>query len=616
MLPELGTFCLILALGLALLQIGAFFVNLTKNNLVRTRTLAMGQVLFVFLAFIILVIAFLSDDFSVIYVANNSNSSLLDYYKITALWGGHEGSLLLWVLILNGWVMAVIITTRCWSLIFSNNVLAVLGAINGAFLSLMLWASNPFVRNFIDTPLDGADLNPLLQDFGMIVHPPILYVGYVGCSVAFAFAVAALLQGRLDQDWARKLRPWVLVSWLCLTIGIALGSWWAYYELGWGGWWFWDPVENASFMPWLTATALMHSLAVASKKGQLLRLTVFLSIVTFALSLLGAFLVRSGSITSVHAFAADPERGLFMLMFLIITIGGSMLLYAIRAPKIIVPVTPKIFFTQPAGLIVINNILLLMAAAAVLIGTLYPLIYDAIFARQIAVGSSYFNVVFIPIMLLLCVVMIFGIIANTKLLVYTIIFSLFAVILFLTLWFGVVKTNAVIGLFFAFSIIISCFACKSIAMFLGHLGLAISIIGISLTPAYEIEKELSLQIGDSLQLSQYNVTFVGVTTVNGPNYLGFKAEFNIRKAGQHLASIFPQKLIYVARDQAMSETAILPGLFQDIYIALGQQLDNSAWSARVCYKPFVRWIWLGAILMACGALYGVCPKKLQKNVDL
>lgn len=613
MLPELGTFCLVLALGLALLQVAAFIVKLTRINLVRP--LAMGQVLFVTLAFFILAIAFLTNDFSVIYVANNSNSSLPIYYKITALWGAHEGSLLLWLLILNCWIIAVVIIARRWNLLFTNNVLTILGTINIGFLSLMLWSSNPFARDFVAMPLDGADLNPLLQDFGMIIHPPILYIGYVGCSVAFAFAIAALLQGRVDQDWARKLRPLVLTSWIALTIGIALGSWWAYYELGWGGWWFWDPVENASFMPWLTATALMHCLAVASKNGQLLRLAVFLSIVTFALSLLGAFLVRSGSVASVHAFAADPQRGLFILLFLTVAIGGALLLYAVRAPKIILPVTQKIVFTQPAGLIVINNVLLLMAAVAVLIGTLYPLIYDAIFSRQISVGYSYFNAVFIPIMLLLCAVLVFGVIANTRLLVYTVIFSIFAAIVFLTLWFGVVKANAAIGLICAVSIIISCFASKSRAMFLGHLGLAISIVGISLTPAYQIEKELSMQVDDSLQLSQYTVSFAGITTVDGPNYLGFKAQFNIHKAGENPVSIFPQKLIYIAREQAMSETAILPGLFHDIYIALGQQLDASAWSVRICYKPFVRWIWLGAILMACGALYGIWPKKIPKQTQ-
>jgi len=612
MLPELGTFCLILALGLALLQIGAFAGNLTQINLIRP--LAMGQVFFVTLAVLILVITFVTNDFSVLYVANNSNSSLPLYYKITALWGAHEGSLLLWIFILSCWILAVIVATRRWPVVFVNNVLTVLGVINIGFLWLLLWSSNPFARNFINAPLDGADLNPLLQDFGMIIHPPILYIGYVGCSVAFAFAISALLQDRLDQEWARKLRPWVLASWACLTIGIALGSWWAYYELGWGGWWFWDPVENASFMPWLTATALMHCLAIASKNGQLLRLAVFIAIVTFALSLLGTFLVRSGSVTSVHAFAADPQRGLFILQFLAISIGGALLLYVLRAPKIIVPKTPKLIFTQPAGLIVVNNIILLIATTVVLMGTLYPLIHDAIFRQQISIGYPFFNAVFLPVMLLLCLVLIFGTLTNIKLLVCTAVVSILTALLFLTLWFGVVKVNAAIGLTLALAISISCFKSKSVAMFLGHLGLAISIIGISITPIYEIEKELSLRIGDIVQLSHYAIKFARITNIDGPNYLGFKGEFTIRDADKNTVSIFPQKLIYVAREQAMSETAILPGLFQDIYIALGQQLDDSTWSVRICYKPFVRWIWLGAILMACAALYGIWPKKFNKKM--
>lgn len=612
MLPEFGTFCLILSLGLALLQMMAFAGNLKQINLIRP--LAMGQVFFVTLAVMLLVILLVVNDFSVLYVANNSNSSLPLYYKITALWGAHEGSLLLWIFILSCWILAVVFATRLWSLEFVNNVLAVLGAINIGFLGLLLWSSNPFARNFINMPLDGADLNPLLQDFGMIIHPPILYVGYVGCSVAFAFAITALLQGKLDQEWARKLRPWVLMSWSCLTIGIALGSWWAYYELGWGGWWFWDPVENASFMPWLTATALMHCLAIASKNGQILRLAVFIAIITFALSLLGTFLVRSGSVASVHAFAADPQRGLFILQFLMISIGGALLLFALRAPTIAVPKAPKLRLMQPSGLIVINNIILLIATVAVLLGTLYPLIHDAIFKQQISIGYPFFNAVFVPIMLLLCAVLILGAIANTRFFIYTLCISTFVAIMFLTLWFGVVKVNAAIGLTVALAIIISCFRSKSISMLLGHLGLAVSIIGISLTPAYEIEKELSMQVGDTVQLSQYNVKFSGITNIDGPNYLGFKAEFIIDSANQNPVSLFPQKLIYVAREQAMSETAILPGLFRDIYIALGQQLDDSTWSARICYKPFVRWIWLGAIFMAIGALYGIWPKKINKKM--
>lgn len=607
MLPELGSFCLILAFSLSLLQLVIFPSKISAINVIRP--LAFGQVFFVIIAFVLLLLALLSDDFSVLYVVQNSNSSLPWYYKFTALWGAHEGSLLLWIMILNCWILALAIASRQWSLTFTNALLTVLGFINLGFLWLIISSSNPFARIFQDIPLDGMDLNPLLQDFGMIIHPPLLYIGYVGCSVGFAFAIAALLSGQLDQAWAQKLRPWVLIAWLFLTLGIAIGSWWAYYELGWGGWWFWDPVENASFMPWLTTTALLHCLAIGCKQSQFLLWAVFLCIVTFALSLLGTFLVRSGSITSVHAFAADPQRGIFILQFLAVTVGCSLLLYSIRAPKLRLLHHRTSRLAQNSVLILSNNIILLVATATVLLGTLYPLIYDFLFDARISVGYPYFNAVFIPIMLLLFILMLPATISNKKLLLIIILCSTAVATLFLYLWFGVVHLNAVMGLSLAFSIIVSCFKAKKLAMALAHLGVATTIIGISLTPIYEVEKNLRLGVGETVAIADYNINFVSVAAVDGPNYFGYKAGFAINKKLRNLATIFPEKRIYLAREQPTTETAILPGVLQDIYIALGQQLDAATWSVRIYYKPFVRWIWIGAILMASGALYGLLVRK-------
>lgn len=606
MLPELGNYCLILALCLAALQCIVYFTKLAAINIMRP--LAIGQVCFVFLGFLALVNAFLSDDFSLTYVAANSNSSLPLYYKFTALWGAHEGSLLLWIMILCCWMLFVAIASRRWPQQFSNTVLTVLAFINLGFLWLIISASNPFLRIFNDMPLDGADLNPLLQDLGMILHPPILYMGYVGCSVAFALAIAALVSGKIDQTWAQVARPWVLTSWIFLTLGITLGSWWAYYELGWGGWWFWDPVENASFMPWLTATALLHCLVIAARNAQLLLVAIFLALITFALSLLGTFLVRSGSISSVHAFAADPQRGILILNFLIITVGGALLLYALRMTRLTMPAAPRLAINQNSGLILINNLLLLVATGTVLLGTLYPLIYDAIFQKQISVGYPYFNAVFVPIMLLMFTGMLFATIKSKKLLLLTICGSCLCTVLFLMLWFGTAKINSCIGLTLAIAIIIASLRSKNLAMALAHLGIAISIIGMSITPMYEIEKDLRLKLGDHVKISNYDVVFKNIYNTEGPNYLGFKGEFEIRNLDQSIATIYPEKRMYLAREQPMTETAILPGLFQDIYIALGQKLDAETWSTRIYYKPFVRWIWLGAIIMALGAAYALRKK--------
>jgi cytochrome c-type biogenesis protein CcmF len=617
-LPEIGHFCLILALCLAGLQALFFAISFYPATKILNvvRPLALGQVFFVSLSFIILAYSFVTDDFSVRYIAQHSNSSLPIYYKLTALWGAHEGSLLLWVMILSVWILTVVIFSRTWPQNFSNKVLSILGLVNLGFLIFLLEYSNPFLRFMLDAPLDGADLNPLLQDFGMIIHPPMLYAGYVGSTVAFAFAVAALMEGKLDQTWASLVRPWVLSFWICLTLGIALGSWWAYYELGWGGWWFWDPVENASFMPWLTATALLHCLAMAAKNGQFLRLALFLAIATFALSLLGTFIVRSGVLTSVHAFVTDPERGLFILQFLTIIVGGALFLYGLRAPVLKLPATKKFSVCSTEAAILGNNLLLLVATGTVLLGTLYPLIYDVLFAQKISVGYPYFNAVFVPIMLVMLGILLPTILPQPKLLILVVLLSLTLAFIFLTFWFEITKFNAMLGLTIASAIIInSILACfkpngkNKIPMSIAHIGLAVTIIGISITPAYELEKDIRLGIGDIVNIANYAVKFNGVSVIDGPNYLSYKGDFSVSKKSKPIAALYPEKRIYIAHEQAMTETAILPGLFQDIYIALGQEFADDQWSARIYYKPYVRWIWLGAIIMSLGALCGLLKRK-------
>jgi cytochrome c-type biogenesis protein CcmF len=607
MLPELANFCLILSLCLAMLSITVYATSLRNINIIRP--LSLGQGFFILLAFACLAVSFVNNDFSVLYVANNSNSNLPWYFKLTAIWGGHEGSLLLWIVILAFWSLLIAFRSRAWNITFSNAVLTVFSIINAGFLVLLIFLSNPFLRSFPDIPIDGLDLNPLLQDVGMIIHPPILYMGYVGCAVGFAFAIAALIEGKLDQAWAQLVRPWVLASWMFLTLGIALGSWWAYYELGWGGWWFWDPVENASFMPWLTATALIHCLSVAKVRGQLLQITLFLAIVTFALSLLGTFLVRSGSIVSVHAFATDPQRGMFILQFLAITIGGSVLLYILRVAKLSVPITPKVQINSQTAIMLMNSVILLVATGTVLLGTLYPLIYDAIFKTKLSVGYPYFNAVFVPIMLLFFALMLPGTIYNRKFLVFALFAGISAAILFLSLYFGTLSLNALLGLSLGLIILLSCFKAKKISMLLAHLGVAITIIGISITPAYEIEKDVRLHLGDIVQLAQYTVKFAKVDSITGSNFFGQQGTFVVSKSNKIIANLHPEKRVYLVRETTMTETAILPGLLQDIYIALGQELANNTWSVRIYYKPFVRWIWLGAIFMAFGGLLGIITGK-------
>lgn len=607
MLPELGQYCLILALVLSLSSIITFCTPLRKINIIRPQSL--GQAFFVLSAYVILTYCFLANDFSVQYIAQNSNSHLDWYYKITAVWGAHEGSLLLWILILNIWALVLVRRSQKWDLQFINAVLLVFSLVNLGFLCLLIYNSNPFLRILENIPIDGLDLNPLLQDIGMIIHPPILYFGYVGCTVGFAFAVAALWQNKLDQEWAARLRPWVLAAWMFLTLGIALGSWWAYYELGWGGWWFWDPVENASFMPWLTATALLHALISASKRGQLLLMSTFLAILTFALSLFGTFLVRSGSIISVHAFASDPKRGLYILQFLALIVGAAFILFLFRSKQFNSAKVPKFILNSKTGFIFINNILLIIATATVLLGTMYPLIYDALYHTTLSVGYPYFNKVFVPIMLLLFATILPAVIADRKFLVFAVLCSFIVSGVFLYLFFGTLHFSAFLGLSLALAIIFSCYKKHNISMILAHIGIAISIIGISITPSYEIERDVRMQVGDILSLANYQIKFVSINNIEGANYISTQASFIVSESNKILSTLQPERRLYLAREILMSETAIMPGLLQDIYIALGQEINSDTWAVRIYYKPFVRFIWLGAIFMASGALFGILRRK-------
>lgn len=642
MIPEYGQFALILALCLAVLQavvpmLGAITGNRQFMSL--GRSLAAGQFVFIAAAFAVLVQLFLADDFSVVIVASHSNTLLPDIYKVSAVWGGHEGSLLLWVLILSAWSLAVAVFSRQLPLDIVARVLSVMGMISVGFLLFSLLTSNPFARHLPGFPAEGGDLNPLLQDFGLIVHPPILYCGYVGFSVAFAFAIAALSSGRLDAAWARWSRPWTTVAWAFLTLGITLGSWWAYYELGWGGWWFWDPVENASFMPWLVGTALIHSLAVTEKRGVFKSWTVLLAILAFSLSLLGTFLVRSGVLTSVHSFAADPERGLFILVFLGLVVGGSLILYALRAPA--VSSRSQFDWLSREVFLMVNNVVLLVAMLTVLFGTLFPLIMDGFGLGKYSVGPPYFNAVFVPLMAVLFIFMGVGPSVNWK---RTHIDSLRAKIIFAAI------TSVLVGLLFpfvygeGFSIAVAlavCFASWLVlgclidlreklrnaaslkqglarltpsyyGMQLAHFGMACTVIGVCLTSQYSFEQDVRMLPGDQLELAGFEFQFQGVRPIEGPNYSGDQGRIVVSRNNRQVATLLPEKRRYHAQQgQMMTEAAIDAGLWRDLYVAMGEPLANGAWAVRVHYKPFVRWMWLGGILMAMGGVLAITDKRYR-----
>ncbi|GAA3538501.1 heme lyase CcmF/NrfE family subunit [Zobellella aerophila] len=641
MIPELGQFTLILALAAALLLsclplLGAARGNI--NMMLTARPLAYAQFFMLLLSFLCLTWAFVDNDFTVLYVASNSNSLLPLEYRISAVWGAHEGSLLLWVLILAGWTAAVARFSRALPLDAVARVLAVMGIVAIGFLLFVLVTSNPFERTLPYFPVDGRDLNPLLQDPGLIFHPPMLYMGYVGFSVAFAFAIASLMTGKLDAAWARWSRPWTMAAWIFLTLGIALGSWWAYYELGWGGWWFWDPVENASFMPWLTGTALIHSLAVTEKRATFKAWTVLLAILAFSLSLLGTFLVRSGILVSVHAFASDPTRGLFILVFLMLVVGSSLLLYAIRGAE--VRSHGKHELASRESLLLGNNIILMAGLLVVFIGTLLPLVHKQLGMGSISIGAPFFNSLYawliIPFALLLGAGPLFrwrrqqmGEI-NGKL--------LFALVVSVLLGGGLpwlfaerfdfwAATGIGLGVYIvvtslqetwarathrhSFGVGVRKLGNSHWAMILGHIGLAVSIIGVASTQIYSIERDVRMATGDSVTFAGYTFTFEGSRRDDGPNYEGHKGIIQVAKNGRPLTTLTPEKRLYIVQRMPMTEAAIDAGLTRDLYAALGEQLDDGAWAVRLYYKPFVRWIWFGAVLMAIGGLVSMADKRYR-----
>ncbi|MBV5309376.1 heme lyase CcmF/NrfE family subunit [Chromatium okenii] len=637
MMPELGHFALIFALLFAVTQatvplIGSFTGNVTWMNF--ARPLAWGQLTFIGIAFLALLQAFLIDDFSVIYVATNSNSLMPDLYKISAIWGAHEGSLLLWVFMLAGWGAALALFSRKLPLPMISRVIAVQGMVAIGFLLFMLLTSNPFDRIF-PIPVEGRDLNPLLQDPGLAFHPPMLYMGYVGFSVAFAFAIAALIGGKLDSAWARWSRPWTMVAWIFLTLGIALGSWWAYYELGWGGWWFWDPVENASFMPWLVGTALIHSLAVTEKRAAFKNWTVLLAISAFSLSLLGTFLVRSGVLTSVHAFATDPTRGAFILIFLCMVIGGSLTLYAWRAPRI--ADGGRFDLLSRETFLLINNLLLATLAVLVLFGTLAPLIYDAAGWGKISVGFPWFNTMFIYISPLLILAMGIGPLTRWKhdnlrrllpaiggalafgVLVAALQLSHFAIGLGLGLAAWLVVTHLISfiarlkqGSGFTASMMNT--SLSYYGMWLAHFGIAVFIIGVTLVSNRGTETDVRLATGSMYETAGHRFQFNGVNVVKGPNYTAFRGEFVVYQGEREITRLYPEKRKYISGGMPMTEAGIDAGFLRDIYISLGEPIGMSGdWALRLYYKPFVRWIWLGCILMALGGVLTVTDRRYRSN---
>ena len=634
MIPEIGHFLLWLALGVAL-ALGV--VPLVGAHRGRADWMAMARpatgVLFVLVAlsFVCLTIAFVQYDFSVQYVASNANSALPLEFRIAAVWGGHEGSMLLWLMMQCAWMAAVAIFSRNLPLPVLARILAVMGLTLVGFLLFTLLTSNPFDR-LVPAAADGRDLNPLLQDPGMIFHPPMLYMGYVGFSVAFAFAVAALIGGNLDAQWARWTRPWTTAAWIFLTLGIALGSWWAYYELGWGGWWFWDPVENASFMPWLIGTALLHSLAVTEKRGSFRNWTVLLAIGAFSLSLLGTFLVRSGVLTSVHAFATDPKRGIFILMLLVLVIGASLTLFAWRAPKVGLGGAFGLFSRE--SLLLVGNVLLVVAAGSVLLGTLYPLIVDALGLGKISVGPPYFNAVFVPVMAPVLLLMAAVPLARWK----NAEFREMAGKLWGPAAFGVACGVAVpmllggwtvltgLGMLLAGWIAASSFMqiAKRLksgmppasfwGMHLGHVGVAVFVVGVTLVGGYQQEKDVRMEPGDVTTVGGHEFKFMGVREVQGPNYRAARGEFQVSKGGKPLRALFPEKRTYASSTMPMTEAAIDPGVTRDVYVSLGEALEGKAWAVRVYYKPFVDWIWGGCLLMALGGLMAVMDRRYRLKV--
>jgi cytochrome c-type biogenesis protein CcmF len=641
MIPELGNFALMLALCLALVQgilpiAGSF--NGNQRWMALARPVSAGQFMLVTFAFACLIFSFVTNDFSVTYVASNSNSKLPVYYRIAGAWGGHEGSLLLWVHMLTVWTLGVAMFSRQLPDETVARVLGVLGLVSVGFLAFLLFTSNPFDRLLPGAP-DGRDLNPLLQDFGMIIHPPLLYMGYVGFSVAFAFAIAALMGGQLDAAWARWSRPWTLVAWMFLTLGIFMGSFWAYYELGWGGWWFWDPVENASFMPWLVGTALIHSLAVTEKRGSFKNWTVLLAIIAFSMSLLGTFLVRSGVLTSVHAFATDPERGLFILIFLAIVIGGSLLLYAWRAPS--VGLGGRFALVSRESLLLINNVLLLVASGTVLLGTLYPLFLDALNLGKISVGPPYFEAVFVPLMIPVLVLLAAGPFVRWKeaslgeLVRRLRWVALAAVGLALAIALVLAASPMVTaGLSFAVWILFASVShlvervrhapagmplAKRLsreprsywAMLIAHVGIGVFVVGVTMVKGFDDAKDVHMRTGDTVTVNGYTFTFTDLEEIKGPNYVAARGTFDVTYGGKKLTTLYPEKRLYTVQQMPMTEAGIDRGVMRDLYVSLGEATKDGAWIVRVQHKPFVGWIWGGCLIMAFGGLLAASDRRYR-----
>ncbi|MCX8085587.1 MAG: heme lyase CcmF/NrfE family subunit [Rhodocyclaceae bacterium] len=635
MIPELGHFALILAFCVTCVQgvlplMGAY--RQAPQWLALARPATTAAFLLTLFSYLCLTWAFYVNDFSVLYVAQHSNTQLPLVYRLGAVWGGHEGSLLLWLLMLSGWAQAVALFSRRLPEAMVARVLGVLGLIAVGLIAFVLLTSNPFER-LVPAAEEGRSLNPLLQDPGLIFHPPLLYMGYVGFSVAFAFAIAALLAGQLDAAWARWSRPWTTIAWVFLTLGIALGSWWAYYELGWGGWWFWDPVENASFMPWLVGTALIHSLAVTEKRGSFKNWTVLLAIAAFSLSLLGTFLVRSGVLTSVHAFATDPKRGIFILILLAIVVGSSLLLYAARAPQ--VSLGGRFALVSRETLLLVNNVLLVVAAGSVLLGTLYPLVIDALGLGKISVGPPYFNAVFVPIMLPLLVLVAAGPIARWKeaslrdiarRLIPAALAAFAAGLVLPWLaggWFAMTALSLALAVWIATAIALQTVERLKVSrppaswwgMQLAHFGLAAFVVGATMVSTYQEERDVRMEPGDTVTVGGHTFKFLGVTEARGPNYLAARGQFELAKDGKVLRTLYPEKRHYDSSAMPMTEAAIDAGFTRDVYVSLGEPLEGEAWAVRVYFKPFVDWIWGGCLLMALGGVLAASDRRYRLKVS-
>nr|WP_311948647.1 heme lyase CcmF/NrfE family subunit [Halomonas piscis] len=642
MIPEIGHFALIIALMMALLQAAVPLAGAATRRplwMAFDRPMAAGQFVFLAIAYLCLTASYMLDDFSVATVANNSNSLLPWYYKLSAVWGNHEGSVLLWSLMLSVWGLLASLWSRRLPRDMAARVTGILGTIGAGFLVFVLATSNPFARLLPNMPEDGTDLNPLLQDFGLVVHPPMLYMGYVGFSVVFAFAIAALLGGRLDAAWTRWARPWTNAAWAFLTVGIALGSWWAYYELGWGGWWFWDPVENASLLPWLAGTALIHSLAVTEKRGSFKSWTVLLAIATFSLSLMGTFLVRSGVLTSVHAFANDPSRGLFILVLLAITVTLSLLIFALRAPR----VSHKVGFSWLSrdSLLLVNNILLVIMTVTILLGTLYPLILDALGLGKISVGPPYFNAIFVPLAIVMSLFMGLGPIARWKhmpgrelvarvwlsgaaALVLGAVIPLFygpewnakvMLGMMLALWIVLPMVRDIVARVRSASSVGRGFRRISLSywgMVLGHLGIAVTMVGVAVVSNDNIERNVRMAPGDSVEMAGYTFHMQDFVERRGPNYLADTGIIRVERENGSDFMMRPEKRLYLATGMPMTQVALRAGFTRDLYVAMGEDLGDGSWAIRLQYKPLVRWLWLGGLLMAAGGVLAVIDKRYRR----